>query len=124
MFDELSEKVSGVFSKLRGRGVLSDADIKEGLRAMRRVLLVADVSIKLTREFLERVVQRLSGNVGIYGDTMRIAAEIPDPSRRDVLLRGVYRLWLEAHPESAAEFITRSRWPAEKLAVLSDLHIP
>src|SRR3970282_1165174 len=61
MFDELSEKVAGVFSKLRGRGVLSDADIKEGLREMRRVLLEADVSFQLTREFLERVEEKASG---------------------------------------------------------------
>src|SRR6188474_1196152 len=61
MFDELSEKVSGVFSKLRGRGVLSDSDIKEGLREIRRVLLEADVSFELTREFLERVQAKAVG---------------------------------------------------------------
>jgi signal recognition particle subunit SRP54 len=61
MFDELSEKVSGVFSKLRGRGVLTDGDIKEGLREMRRVLLEADVSFQLTREFLERVEKKAVG---------------------------------------------------------------
>jgi signal recognition particle subunit SRP54 len=60
MFDELSEKVSGVFTKLRGRGVLSDSDIKDGLREMRRVLLEADVSFQLTREFLERSSRRQS----------------------------------------------------------------
>lgn len=61
MFDELSERVSEVFSKLRGRGVLTDADIKEGLREIRRVLLEADVSFQLTREFLERVEQKAVG---------------------------------------------------------------
>jgi signal recognition particle subunit SRP54 len=61
MFDELSEKITGVFSKLRGRGVLNDADIKDGLREMRRVLLEADVSFQLTREFLERVEKKAAG---------------------------------------------------------------
>src|SRR5690349_6769072 len=61
MFDELSEKLDGVFARLRGRGVLSDADIKEGLREIRRVLLEADVSFQLTREFLERVEKRAVG---------------------------------------------------------------
>jgi signal recognition particle subunit SRP54 len=61
MFDELSEKVAGVFSKLRGRGVLTDADVKEGLREIRRVLLEADVSFQLTREFVERVEQAAVG---------------------------------------------------------------
>jgi signal recognition particle subunit SRP54 len=55
MFDELSSKLEAAFSRLRGRGVLSDADIKEGLREVRRVLLEADVNFQLTREFLERV---------------------------------------------------------------------
>ncbi|MGQ0649905.1 MAG: signal recognition particle protein [Gemmatimonadaceae bacterium] len=61
MFDELSDKISGVFAKLRGRGVLTDADIKDGLREIRRVLLEADVSFQLTREFLERVEKKAIG---------------------------------------------------------------
>jgi signal recognition particle subunit SRP54 len=61
MFDELSDKISGVFAKLRGRGVLNESDIKEGLREVRRVLLEADVNFQLTREFLERVEKRAVG---------------------------------------------------------------
>jgi signal recognition particle subunit SRP54 len=61
MFGELSEKLDGVLSRLKGRGVLSDADVKEGLREVRRVLLEADVSFGLTREFLERVERRATG---------------------------------------------------------------
>ena len=61
MFDELSEKLEAAFSRLRGRGVLSEADIKEGLREVRRVLLEADVNFALTREFLERVEQKAVG---------------------------------------------------------------
>ena len=61
MFDELSEKLDAVFARLRGRGVMSEADIKEGLREIRRVLLEADVNFQLTREFLERVEQKAVG---------------------------------------------------------------
>src|SRR6185503_7016976 len=61
MFDELSEKLDSVFARLRGRGVLSESDIKEGLREVRRVLLEADVSFQLTREFLERVEKKAIG---------------------------------------------------------------
>lgn len=61
MFDELSEKLDAIFTRLRGRGVLSEADIKEGLREVRRVLLEADVNFQLTREFLERVEKRAVG---------------------------------------------------------------
>jgi signal recognition particle subunit SRP54 len=61
MFDELSEKLEATFARLRGRGVLTDADIKEGLREVRRVLLEADVNFALTREFLERVEKKAVG---------------------------------------------------------------
>src|ERR687889_1191239 len=61
MFDELSEKLETAFARLRGRGVLTEADIKEGLREVRRVLLEADVNFALTREFLERVEKKAVG---------------------------------------------------------------
>src|ERR1700694_4345718 len=61
MFEDLSEKLEATFARLRGRGVLSEADIKEGLREVRRVLLEADVNFQLTREFLERVEKKATG---------------------------------------------------------------
>src|SRR5471032_2748321 len=61
MFDELSEKLEAAFARLRGRGVLTEADLKEGLREVRRVLLEADVNFALTREFLERVEKKAVG---------------------------------------------------------------
>jgi signal recognition particle subunit SRP54 len=61
MFEELSDKLENTFARLRGRGVLTEADIKEGLREVRRVLLEADVSFSLTREFLERVEAKAVG---------------------------------------------------------------
>src|ERR1700704_5545525 len=61
MFEDLSEKLEATFARLRGRGVLNEADIKEGLREVRRVLLEADVNFQLTREFLERVEKKATG---------------------------------------------------------------
>lgn len=61
MFEALSEKLEATFARLRGKGVLSEADIKEGLREVRRVLLEADVNFQLTREFLERVEKKAVG---------------------------------------------------------------
>ena len=61
MFEELSEKLEATFARLRGRGVLTPADIKDGLREVRRVLLEADVNFQLTREFLERVEKAAVG---------------------------------------------------------------
>ena len=65
MFDELSGKLNAALQKLTGRGVLTEDAVKEGLREIRRVLLEADVSFELTREFLERVQARAIGAAAI-----------------------------------------------------------
>jgi signal recognition particle subunit SRP54 len=61
MFDELSNKLGAALSRLTGRGVLSEDAVREGLREIRRILLEADVSFDLTREFLERVQEKAVG---------------------------------------------------------------
>ncbi len=61
MFDELSQKLTATLQKLTGRGVLTEDAVREALREVRRVLLEADVSFDLTREFLERVQARAVG---------------------------------------------------------------
>ena len=61
MFDELSSKLNAALLKLTGRGVLNEEAVTEGLREIRRVLLEADVSFDLTREFLERVREQAVG---------------------------------------------------------------
>lgn len=61
MFDELSSKLTDTLRRLTGRGVLTEAAVREGLRDIRRVLLEADVSFDLTREFLERVQAKAVG---------------------------------------------------------------
>jgi signal recognition particle subunit SRP54 len=61
MFDELSQKLTATLKNLTGRGVLTEEAVREGLREIRRVLLEADVSFDLTREFLERVQARAVG---------------------------------------------------------------
>ncbi len=61
MFDELSQKLTATLQKLTGRGALTEDAVREGLREIRRVLLEADVSFDLTREFLEHVQQKAVG---------------------------------------------------------------
>src|SRR5690349_12209606 len=61
MFDELSQKLNDTLQRLTGRGVLTEDAVKEGLREIRRILLEADVSFDLTREFLERVQAKAVG---------------------------------------------------------------
>src|SRR6058998_764767 len=61
MFTALSEQLTGVLSRLRGRGVLSESDVTDALREIRRHLLEADVSFEVTRGFVERVRERAVG---------------------------------------------------------------
>lgn len=61
MFDQLSDKLDGVLSGFRQRGVLTEPMIRDGLREIRRVLLEADVNYQVTREFLKRVEERALG---------------------------------------------------------------
>jgi signal recognition particle subunit SRP54 len=61
MFDALSSQLEATFAKLRGRGTLSESDIKDGLREVRSILLEADVNFQLTGEFLDRVTKKAVG---------------------------------------------------------------
>jgi signal recognition particle subunit SRP54 len=61
MFTALSEQLTGVLQRLTGRGVLSESDVTDALREIRRHLLEADVSFEVTRGFVERVRGRAIG---------------------------------------------------------------
>jgi len=60
-FESLSEKLSAAFKKLRGKGRLSEADIKEAMREVRLALLEADVSYKVVKDFVKKVSDRAEG---------------------------------------------------------------
>ncbi|MET0627723.1 MAG: signal recognition particle protein [Acidimicrobiia bacterium] len=61
MFDALSDRLDGVFKKLRSRGKLTDKDIDEVARELRVALLEADVNVRVARDFIARVKERASG---------------------------------------------------------------
>ena len=61
MFESLSEKLSGVFDKLTRRGALSESDVNEALREIRRALLEADVALDVVRSFTDKVRDRAIG---------------------------------------------------------------
>ena len=65
MFQTLSQNLTSVLRRLSGRGVLTEEAVKEGLREIRRVLLEADVSYELTRQFIERVREKAVGVVAL-----------------------------------------------------------
>jgi signal recognition particle subunit SRP54 len=61
MFDTLSDRLDGIFKKLRGQGRISESNIDEALREVRLALLEADVNIKVVRDFVEHVKKKALG---------------------------------------------------------------
>ncbi|HXL68111.1 MAG TPA: signal recognition particle receptor subunit alpha, partial [Xanthobacteraceae bacterium] len=61
MFDTLAGKLGGILDRLRGRGALSEADVGEAMREVRRALIEADVALEVARGFIERVTARSIG---------------------------------------------------------------
>ena len=52
-FESLSERLSAAFKRLRGKGKLTEADVKEAMREVRLALLEADVNFKVVKDFIE-----------------------------------------------------------------------
>jgi len=61
MFDTLSDRLGSVFDRLRGRGALSEGDVREAMREVRIALLEADVALPVARDFVERVTEQAVG---------------------------------------------------------------
>lgn len=61
MFEGLRERLEGAFSRLRSKGKLTEADVEEALREVRRALLEADVNYKVVKEFTSRLKERAVG---------------------------------------------------------------
>ncbi|MEG1858018.1 MAG: signal recognition particle protein, partial [Pseudoflavonifractor sp.] len=60
-FEGLTEKLSSAFKKLRGKGRLSEADVKDAMREIRMALLEADVNFKVVKDFIAKVTERAVG---------------------------------------------------------------
>ncbi len=61
MFDSLSDRLGGVFDKLRGRGALSEQDVRDAMREVRVALLEADVALPVVRRFIDAVTDKAIG---------------------------------------------------------------
>ncbi len=69
MFDDLSEKLERVFKKLRGAGKLTEKNIKDSLREVRRTLLEADVNFKVAKDFVKSVEDKAVGRETLHSIT-------------------------------------------------------
>jgi signal recognition particle subunit SRP54 len=61
MFDSLSDRLGGVFDRLRGRGALNEADVRAAMREVRIALLEADVALPVVRSFVDSVTDKAVG---------------------------------------------------------------
>ena len=61
MFDSLSDRLEGIFSRLRGRGRLNEKDVEDVAREIRLALLEADVNVRVVRAFIGRIKERAVG---------------------------------------------------------------
>jgi signal recognition particle subunit SRP54 len=61
MFESLSERLGGVFDRLRGRGALTEADVRAAMREVRVALLEADVALPVAKTFIDKVTERAVG---------------------------------------------------------------
>ncbi len=65
MFESLGERLTGVFDRLTGRGVLSERDVEEALREVRLALLEADVALPVVRDFIAKAKELAAGETVI-----------------------------------------------------------
>jgi signal recognition particle subunit SRP54 len=69
MFEALSERLGGIFDRLTKRGALSDADVNEAMREVRRALIEADVALDVVRSFTDKVRNKAVGEAVIRSVT-------------------------------------------------------
>jgi signal recognition particle GTPase len=111
VFETLSDRLTQVFSTLRGRGRLSAADIDATAREIRIALLEADVALPVVREFIARVKERASSEEvsGALNPAQQVIKIVHD------------ELWWASGPgwrimprSQATAWATRSRWRATR----------
>lgn len=66
-FDSLSEKLTNVFKNLRGKGKLTEADVKAALKEVKMALLEADVNFRVVKQFVSSVEERAIGEEVMNG---------------------------------------------------------
>ena len=62
-FDNLSDKLTGVFKRLRSKGKITESDVKEATREVRLALLEADVNYRVAKDFTNNIAEKCIGEI-------------------------------------------------------------
>ncbi len=101
MFDELSGKLELIFKKLRGQGKLTEANLKDALRDIRRALLEGDVNFRVAKRFLKNVETKALGKEVIASVTpAQMIVKIVQNELVEILGGKAVNLYLKGSPET------------------------
>jgi len=99
MFESLSDRLEGIFKKLKGRGLLREEDVMAALKEIRMALLEADVNFKVVKDFVEKVRERAVGKEVIESITPgQQVVKIVHDSLCDLMGGGQSKITLAPNP--------------------------
>ncbi len=105
-FEGLSEKLSGVFKKLRSKGRLSESDVKEAMREIRMALLEADVSYKVVKSFIADVTEKACGQDILESLTpAQQVIKIVNEQMTALMGGTVSKIQMSSHPPTVVMFV-------------------
>ncbi|MEO5809883.1 MAG: signal recognition particle protein [Sphingomicrobium sp.] len=106
MFDSLSERLAGVFDKLRGRGALSEDEVRAAMREVRVALLEADVALPVARDFVDRVTEKAVGQDVIRSVTPgQMVVKLVNDALTEMLGSEAAELHLDVNPPAVVMMV-------------------
>ena len=101
-FESLSDKLQNIFKNLRGKGRLSEADVKAALKEVKMALLEADVSFKVVKQFISSIQERAVGEE-VFGSLTPGQTVIKIVTEELVKLMGSETTEIDLKPEDSPE---------------------
>ena len=99
MFENLTDKITNVFNKLKGKGIIDETSLNDALREIRIALLESDVSIKVAKDFIERVKTKALGKEIIKSiSPSQMVVKIVNDELTDLLGSESYDVNLKSKP--------------------------
>ena len=99
MFENLTEKITGIFDKLKGKGIIDETSLNEALREIRIALLESDVSIQVAKDFIEKVRTKALGKEIVKSvSPSQMVVKIVNDELTDLLGSESYEVNLKSKP--------------------------